>query len=321
MWKSLTFRLFLGLVGVIFVGLALSFLLRTSATENIKSSPISQDAKPKAPYKNPESTTENLHVASSSSQPYTFNPLLLELKRERNLRVFVEKAKQSPEQGGIYLAQKALNFCKRRSVRNYSGSNAPEVRNQNAVLKAYEQLKALCADFTPDELASVESLTKSSGEKDVALSSYKKIEKSVASGASVSDRVEELRKMHNLGLISEVGRDAFATTVPSVGTLPPKKVWYFDGKLYEGADSMVFQRAFSAWERSVKDLSTTSSSEIPDLFMCVDKGICSGDGLSLVLNDLPSDSPVRKQITDTYSKIKNSLQAGNFQAFEPPRKT
>jgi hypothetical protein len=248
------------------------------------------------------------------------NPLLAEFKEARNLRVFVEKAKQQPQQGGLLLAKNAMLFC-----RSFAKLKSPAVKqefkgdaaNQNAANRAREQLVEMCTDFTSTELDSISELATNRAE-DPALAAYTRIERNLKQGGSVEERLSDLNILYALGLISEAGRNAFSTQVPDVGSLPPKRVWYLEGKLNGGVSEIAFQRAFSAWERSVKD-ELSLPVNTPDLVLCMSKGICEGNGLELVMNDLPQDSKMRAEIKTTYERIKNAMTNANFRAFSAPQ--
>jgi hypothetical protein len=246
--------------------------------------------------------------------------LAAEFESERNLRVFVERVKQRPNEGGLFFANKVLRFC--NIVMNDTKSEPKEtsVKDTHGQLSARDfaatELASRCSGFSKADFDEMESL-QDGRQIDPVLAAYKRLVLPTNDKRTLKERQTDLSiYMNNAGHVLDLN------ALTAVGETTKGKSIFLDGVPYGGVSEEAFLRAFSAWKLTQsRSLSQSPEQSIISMSICsFGAGRCEGDGLSRELWDLPADSPVRREVQAIYPRLSSVLSAANVEALSAPQR-
>lgn len=155
------------IAGLVAAVAATTWVVQSRHSSSTSSATVDRsDASPRTPVASGQSTpplgSGRLQAQSALSPS---GRLAQEATRSKNLREFVERAKQRPTEGGIAYAVAAMHYCQyfMQMSANYSSLAAEVGRSQDGGtaarrLAALNQLTAQCRDFTVAELGQAMSL-------------------------------------------------------------------------------------------------------------------------------------------------------------------
>jgi hypothetical protein len=310
----------LGIVSVAFLGIAVW---------KLSSEPDSLGLTKNAP---PQSTPRSQLTATASAPTFSDQPqtqdagrktpvLLAEMESTRNLRAFVERAKQRPSEGGLFFAQKVVGFCRDFAnglSRDPAETSTVDTHGQlSARDLAATELASRCSGFTKEDYDTWPSLQEGR-QSDPLLATYKRLAIATDEVRSLKERQEDLAfYLKNAGYVVD------SSVLGAVGTTPTGTFLFLDGVPYGGVSREAFDRAIAAWRLAQSRSLNAASPEqsIESLWMCqYGAGRCEGDVLSRELWDLPADSPVRREVQSIYPRLSAVLSAADVAALSAPKR-
>lgn len=256
---------------------------------------------------------EEMHKKDPSSNVTSeahFNPLE-ELRAAGDLRVFSEKAKLHPEQGGIFYAKRAKFQCLTVFDLIRSGDKQPPIRSEDlyAQQDALRKLQNRCANFNAYEVEPPEVLI-GNNNGDVLRDSLLSIQKRLSKAGS-----NEERKAPLLELLERADPELMRLALIPV----TERGQYFDGEYYPfGSPSNIIGEALGLLACDWGDRCDSDDFEV--VYTCALQGRCVADRMSLIdlqLKDNPSSQMSLGDVKRLKDRILLAINSRNINAFMP----
>ncbi len=273
-----------------------------------------------------EVTTKQPNEGSHAERgAVALNKALLDAK---DLRVFVEMAKQRPEDGGLYFAKAVNNYCSdaRRFLASPEQRDVQPGETHKTTIRrdaATDRLRRLCGGFLESEADGtgyVALVKHPSANLDPLIASEKK----VLSDTSDPSLKEKMREQATLNFLN--------TPVPLVIVNAPLSevnsngAFFFDGKTYGGKGDFAGGSLLQAarFLAACKFGDDCGESDRYLLLPCATEGICTSSRseyvAALFAKDLGSEHANRYQEAVQLSeKMARAIQDKNVAAFIKPR--
>jgi hypothetical protein len=271
------------------------------------------------------STEPLTQVSITHPSPATGAALLnKKLLEARDLRVFVEEAKQRPQDGGNYFAKTLNVFCwdarqliRTPSLKVINADESHKVASKRDA--AMDKLRGLCSGFLDSEAEGkgYSYLMKSDvGKSDPIFMAERNILEAASTG-DLSKRKQALLEMLNYP-VPLVVIDA------PLNEITTEAGWVFDGKVYGGKGDPVGAVNVQAAKflAACKFGDDCSETDRMLLLPCARDGICAGDRFdyvaALLANDPNSSSDRYQEVIALSDKFANAIQQKNADAFLQP---
>jgi hypothetical protein len=265
--------------------------------------------------------------------------LMQQMLTTKNVRAFVEHAKQYPEKGGVYLAETAMMTCKQsRDLTNPTSHqevvqaqlkvNPDREKNVPAALAAASQLSARCQGFTEAEYAQLDLYSGKLGEGRAPDPLIVATKKALAAGKRKEVQPYEQR-LEYVKLLSTVDVLEYMGEVMSLGISENGSyAVFFEGKPWGGASNKSMQAAqkvivtmvTSANDSSIYWLQNCAYNLQCDTLDTPEKAIDLVLQSSFYSNKKTDKQTLRKEVTELVPRLKQALDSKNFNAFAPPNK-
>jgi hypothetical protein len=288
-----------------------------------------------------EKRLDSMPVSNSK----TINPtiigtnLMQQMLAAKNVRAFVEQAKQQPEKGGVYIAETAVMDCK-QAVAITDPKQHQEViqaqlklfpnreKNIPQALAAANQLNARCQGFTAEDYKQLDLYSGKLGEgraQDPLIVLTKQlmaIDKK-NQNLSLEQRLEHVQVLYSAGILQSLGG------VMTLGTSHNGLfAVFFEGKPWGGTR----RESLLAAQNVVIAMDTAADqNSFYWLFRCAMELQCETldtqeKAIDLVLQDplyarnTVDKQTFKKEVTELVPRLKQALDSKNFNAFAPPNK-
>lgn len=279
----------------------------------------------------PKSSTQNINESIvSKSKAQSFSLVTEKYAKATDLRAFVEFAKQHPELGGLYYADKVLRDCRSsknyivqdKSALNYDNKRSPELYAQRQ--RAFELLRSRCQSFSSEELSEA-ARTRLEDEALRKQDAFWKLgqEKRKVSGAPYTkERIESSRELKNQIILTKdpLFLQGSSVSLNSSAESNLKSTLWLDGKAYESnEDTLAF---FVAWKLVPCSFGLVCDQTNQDVVVsCVHYDRCANSLEDLFRSEIEESGDAgRKQfakVLDFQKRISAAIEKGDVAALSP----
>lgn len=252
-------------------------------------------------------------VAVKSGAPLTaFGRMAAELSAATDLRVFAERAKQHPENGGIAYASLAVQQClmaknlKTVAGKSWEKSAALDPKHASDRLAALSLYERRCASFTDTEIRGAQELLKSGEQKDPVVVLRNQIRRQLTDTErlDLSARIMEMRDPYLL------------QNMPLLRAPKEGEAVYLDGKPYGGVERAEFTMAITLLPCAYGTLCDSSHESV--VGQCITTGTCAKDLFELVQRGTSETPGSYERILGIYQRLRDVVAANEVGALARP---
>ncbi|MFZ6675875.1 hypothetical protein [Undibacterium sp. Xuan67W] len=256
--------------------------------------------------------------------------LAIKYSTTRDMRAFVEYAKQHPELGGGYYAAIGMGEClvvkdyivQGKPTLNYDAKRSPEIYAKRQ--QAFESLKTLCQSFLPDEITqdALAKTHKQSIEKNDIFSKIISDQLQAAATADITQRLESMRVIKEKVMASKdpLLIDNFSSLLSEPVNQKFDTYW-LDGKPYNGTseETNIMQYAWRLVPCSLGLVCDETNHYVS--ITCLNQDICANSLSDLFRQNLErsgdKDGKQFQQVLQLQKRLTEIVQNGEFTAFKP----
>lgn len=313
------------IAGLIIIGMYFFFAqIETISPTSELARSVSGQASVKDSSMSLNAVTEKAPILAAPS----LNVLVNKYAQAKDMRVFVEWAKQHPELGGWFYAEKGVRDClmvrnfvtSNESIAKYGSYYTPE--NYPKRQQAFESLKTLCQGFLSIEISDAVLRTMSQQAKQSGDIFYR-IAADLESANAQKDAVKKAASL------DEINKKIFATKDPllierygyslNVGNLAQSRVYWLDGIAYE-VNSPAGRNMMQAWTLVPCSLGLQCDvTHQTVMIACLQFNLCGKSYLDYIEMDLKNGNEADRlpQLMGFYKRLSEVVNAGDWDAFKP----
>lgn len=257
------------------------------------------------------SATATTSPSSAADALSKFGRMAAAYSGAEDLRVFVEKAKLKPEDGGIAYASLAVRHCsaalglQTSAGKTWDRTTALDQTAAPQRMAALELYKRRCASFTHEELAAAAEVFQTGANSDPVV----KVLIAARGNLDATTRTRLTEEMMRM-------RDPYSlTSMPLLQSRGGPA--YLDGIPYGGVDRREYMHAISLLPCAFGAGCDKSHEGV--VLQCVAEGTCAKDLFDLVRHASAETPGSYERIMTIYSRLAQVVASGDSSALVPPR--